>query len=162
MCPGPGKIQWTLADVKTVALNMKRGMPVAVTQALTEGWEGGAIIQLEDTISRPTAADLVVNHVFLRPFARQCPAKVPSAFFAADVFLFLDQCFCDRLLIPQQQGDTKRTLAAEEGKKVKSLIGYLRYLWRSSNIANNTVFSSNFLTGSYPGMGCKVQISFLF
>ena len=87
--PRTGKIQWTLADVKTVALNMKRGVPVAVTQALTEGWEGGAIIQLEDTISRPTAADLVVNHVFLRPFARQCPAKVPSAFFAADVFLFL-------------------------------------------------------------------------
>lgn len=154
-CQGPGKIPWTLKDVKEVALDIKMSMPISVTSVVTSAeWKGGAMVQLEDMISRPTAADLVVNHCFLRPFIRKFPQKVCSAFFATDVFLYLDQCFVGRLLQPVEEGDTKKTMAGEEGKKVKSLVGYLRYLWRSSVIAE-------FKLSPFRTCGFHVSVCFL-
>lgn len=58
--------------------------------------------------------------------------RVPSAFFITDVFLFLDRLFHGALLKPLEAGESKKTLAALEARKVKNLIGSLRSLWRSS------------------------------
>ena len=122
--------------MKKVAFDLKMHLPIGVVQVLTDkSWQGGPLVQLEDMISRPTAADLVLNASFLKPFLRHSPDRVPSAFFVGDVMMYLDKCFIDGLLLPREEGESKRTLAAEEGKKVKALIGYLRYLWRSSTLA---------------------------
>ena len=133
--PGPGKIQWTVTDVKDVAMQIKMNLPITVATLIGSGeWKGGACVQLEDMISRPTASDLVVNYPWLKAFIKKCPDRVPSAFFAADCFLVLDQFYLGRLLVPQEEGSSKKTIAAEEGRKIKALVGYLRYLWRSSNM----------------------------
>ena len=133
---GPGKISWSAADVKATAVDLKASLPLSVTQVITaKEWRGGPLVQLEDTISRPAASDLIVNYWFIKAFVRKCPDKVPSAFFVADVILYMDRLFCERLLIAQNPGENKKSLAGEEGKKIKALMGYLRYLWRSSTMA---------------------------
>ena len=60
------------------------------------------------------------------------PNRVCSGFYAADVFMRLDGLFNDKLLLPVEPSDKKKTLAIHEGGKMKKLMGGLRYLWRSS------------------------------
>eukprot|EP00435_Cladocopium_sp_Y103_P006735 s4214_g2.t1 len=69
----------------------------------------------------------------MRPFVEQFRDRVPSGFFVADVFLMLDKLWMGRLLIPVEQGDSKQSLASDEAKKIKLLIGALRGLWREEN-----------------------------
>ncbi|CAK8985427.1 30S ribosomal protein S6 [Durusdinium trenchii] len=117
----PGKISWSAADVKATAVDLKASLPLSVTQVITaKEWRGGPLVQLEDTISRPAASDLIVNYWFIKAFVRKCPDKVPSAFFVADVILYMDRLFCERLLIAQNPGENKKSLAGEEGKKIKA------------------------------------------
>ena len=92
-------------------------------------------MQLSDTISRPSADDIILNHCWVRAFVEQFRDRVPSGFFITDVFLMLDKFWLGRLLIPLEEGDSKSNLASEESKKIKLLIGALRGLWRSSFLA---------------------------
>lgn len=57
--------------------------------------------------------------------------QVPSGYFLADCFLYLDALMRRRLFRPQQD-ECRSTLAAKEGCKAKACIGSLRYLWRNS------------------------------
>ena len=106
-----------------------------VMQLLSNGWPGGALVQLEDGTSSATAQDIVLNYCWVKPFVMKFRNRVPSAFFITDCFIALDKLFVGRLLVASQAGDTKITVAAEEAKKVKNLIGSLRALWRSSGSA---------------------------
>ena len=114
------------------AVEIKKGLPLGVSQALGKDWAGGGLVQLEDSLTRPTAEDVVLNACWVKPFIRKFSDRVPSCFYLADVFLALDALWLGRLLIPLEQGDSKNSLAAMEAKKVKALIGALRALWRSS------------------------------
>ena len=124
-----------MGDVQCMAISLKQSLPLSVTQLLTgDAWKGGALIQLEDTTSTPRAEALVLNYSWVVPFVKKFNDRVPSAFFVTDVFLFLDRIWFGKLLQPLNAGETKQSLAAEESKKIKSLIGALRALWRSSSL----------------------------
>lgn len=130
---GPGRIPWCEADVVNMAAELKRTLPFGVVQVLSSpDWQGGPLIQLADDTSRPTAEEVVMNHVWIKPFVQRFRACVPSGYFCTDVMLCLDKLFNDRLLLPTTPQQTKKSLAATEGSRVKRLIGALRFLWRSS------------------------------
>lgn len=121
--------------MQSMAVEVKQSLPLSVTQLLSGPWEGGAIVQLEDTTCSAKAEDLVLNFSWVRPFVRRFRDRVPSGFFLADTFLFLDTLWYGRLLRPVEPDYTKESLAAQEGKKIKILISCLRALWRSSILA---------------------------
>lgn len=116
-----------------MALKIKEHLPVSVIQLLaSDAWKGGGLVQLPDTISTPRANQLVLNYCWLKPVVLQFRDRVPSGFFIADVFLWLDRMWLGKLLIPLNEGESKETLAGEESKKIKLLVSALRGLWRSS------------------------------
>lgn len=132
---GPGKVAWKLVDVQGLACTIRSGLPLSVAQVIeSAAWKGGPLIQLTDTITRPQADDLVLNHCWIKPFVQKFREKVPSGFFVVDTFLYLDKLYNGKLLQPLNAGDSKHSLASEEAKKVKLLIGTLRALWRSSKL----------------------------
>ena len=67
-----------------------------------------------------------------------------SGYYIADVLLALDKCFVGKLLVteeiaskdPEVDADDilmlKMKMALGEGKKLKRIMGYLRYLFRNS------------------------------
>ena len=59
--------------------------------------------------------------------------QVPSGYFLTDCILRLDELFKQRMLL----GGDKLDLAAEEGVKLKKLMGAVRALWRSSPSAHH-------------------------
>ena len=115
------------------AAALKLSLPLTVKELIqSPEWKGGALIQLENDISRPTADDCILNYIWLRPFVSKFPETVCSGYYAADVFRALDVSFDNKLLQSSDPLDTKKSLALEEGGKMKRLMGGLRYLWRSS------------------------------
>lgn len=115
---------------------MKQGLPLPVTQLLSsDSWKGGPIVQLPDSTCSARAEDVVMNYSWVKPVVLRFRDRVPSGFFLTDIFLFLDRLWYGKLLQPLQPEDTKETLAGEEAKKIKNLIGCLRALWRSSTLA---------------------------
>ena len=130
---------WSAADVKLMAVEIRRSLPMSVAQVLGKDWVGGALVQLEDALTRPTAEDIVLNACWMKPVVRKFRDRVPSSFYLANVFLALDDLWLGRLLIPLEKGDSKQSLAAAEAKKVKALIGALRALWRSSLLSQMVV-----------------------
>ncbi|CAK9035349.1 30S ribosomal protein S6, partial [Durusdinium trenchii] len=134
----PGKVAWKLVDVQGLACTIRSGLPLSVAQVIeSAAWKGGPLIQLTDTITRPQADDLVLNHCWIKPFVQKFREKVPSGFFVVDTFLYLDKLYNGKLLQPLNAGDSKHSLASEEAKKVKLLIGTLRALWRSSKAGSH-------------------------
>lgn len=130
---GPGKVPWNVTDVRHMALDIKTKLPVAVAQVLgSDQWAGGALVQLDDTISTPKSEDMILNHCWMLPVVKKFRDRVPSQFFLADVMVYMDKLFFQKLLVPVQEGDSKLSLATNEAKKIKMLIGGLRTLWRSS------------------------------
>lgn len=116
-----------------MATEIKVTLPLGVTQVLGgPSWKGGKLVQLDSTITKATAEDIILNHCWIKPFILQFQDRVPSSFYLTDVFLYLDRLFERNLLIPLEEGESKQSLAAEEAKRVKNLIGALRGLWRSS------------------------------
>lgn len=109
-------------------------LPLSVAQVLASpSWQGGPLVQLEDTISKPKAEDLVLNYCWICPIVKKFRSQIPSQFYLIDVFLYMDKIYNGRLLIPQEAGDSKETLATDEAKKMKLCIGSLRSLWRSTS-----------------------------
>lgn len=139
---GSGKGAWTQEDVEKVVESMKATLPVQIVDLWQSGeeWKGGSLVQLSSELARPGSEDVVLNFIWIKPFVLHYPDSVPSAYFAGDVFMELDRQFEKNILIPRVQGDTKRTLALEEGARVKRCIGGLRYLWRSSALAALSCF----------------------
>ena len=116
-----------------MAICLKENLPLGMTQLINgDTWKGGPLVQLEDTVSTARAEQIVLNHVWVKPFVERFRDRVPSAFFVTDVFLYLDKIWFGKLLKPQEAGETKQHLACEEAKKIKNLMGSLRSLWRSS------------------------------
>ena len=130
---GPGKIQWKAADVRALAIEIKQSLPLSVAQVLgNESWKGGALVQLEDTIATPKAEDVLLNFCWVAPVVKKFRDKVPSQFYLADTFLYMDKLYQGRLLVPTEAGESKTDVATHESKKLKMLVGALRTLWRSS------------------------------
>lgn len=73
----------------------------------------------------------------------QC-RQVPSAFFIGDCLLRLDNELKGAFLMPAD-GDSKTTMACEEGKRLKKLMGSLRHLYRNSG---SIKFNQRFPVGS--------------
>eukprot|EP00435_Cladocopium_sp_Y103_P039853 s1614_g10.t1 len=128
----PGKVPWTQQEVYDHAARLKDSLPVTIKELiLSPEWKGGDLIQLENEISRPTADDCILNYIWLRPFVATFPESVCSGFYAADVFRALDVSFDNKLLQSSDPMATKKSMAVDEGSKMKRLMGGLRYLWRS-------------------------------
>ena len=120
--------------MRRVAFRIKTELPISVVQVLGAEWKGGPLVQIEESLIRPSVEDLILNSCWIKPFVQQFRDRVPSGFFIADCFLMLDKIWLGRLLLPLQEGESKFTLAASEAKKVKTLIGALRTLRRSSHL----------------------------
>lgn len=135
---GPGKVSWSGRDVKLMAVDIRQSLPMSVAQVLGKDWAGGPPVQLDDSLTRPTAEDLILNACWIKPLIRKFRDRVPSCFYLTDVFLAMDALWLGRLLVPLESGDSKQSLAATEAKKTKALIGALRALWRSSALFQET------------------------
>lgn len=132
---GPGKVPWKLPDVRTLACEIKANLPLTIAQVLeSPDWRGGPLVQLCDTISTPKADDLVLNYHFMMPIIKRFRDRVPSQYFLGDVVLYLNKMHHERLLCPTEEGDSRVSLAVDEAKKLKLLIGALRTLWRNSTL----------------------------
>lgn len=167
---GAGKIGWDEAQVDQVAQGMFDQLPQCVHNLLSSGgWQGGAVVRLDNALVRPSAADVAINFHMLRPIVSHCPDKVslndwmftsflvlltlivtdvfvdvcldqvamlqvPSGYFLTDCILRLDELFESKMLVG---GSSKLQLAAEEGVKLKKLMGAVRSLWRSSPAAGS-------------------------
>ncbi|CAL1143145.1 unnamed protein product [Cladocopium goreaui] len=130
----PGKVPWTEQDVFDHAAAVKLSLPVTVKELIqSPEWKGGPLIQLENDVSRPTADDCILNYIWLRPFVSKFPETVCSGYYAADVFRALDVYLENKLLQSSDPMDTKKSMALDEGGKMKRLMGGLRYLWRSKS-----------------------------
>ena len=120
--------------MRSLAVEVKRNLPMPVLQVLgSDEWKGGQLLQVEGDVSRPTSEELVVNFCWLKPVVQRFAATVPSAYFCTDLFLCLDALFLGKLLHPTLT-ESKKQLAAQEGNRLKGLIGALRFLWRSSSL----------------------------
>ena len=137
---GPGKISWRQADVRAMAISIKQNLPLSVSQLLSgNGWNGGDLIQMEDTVTSAKAEDLIINYCWAKPVTSQFRDRIPSGFYLTDVFLYLDRIWFGKLLVPREVDGVmmdKTDLAAYEAKKMKSLLSGLRSLWRSSTLAS--------------------------
>lgn len=69
--------------------------------------------------------------------------EVPSGFYITDAFLWLDGLLGRGLLVPDKD-NTKQTMAASDSKRLKKLMGALRYLFRNSHLLFITSFSNVF------------------
>ena len=127
--------------MKSLAVAMKRNLPLPVLQVLgSDDWKGGALLQVEGDVCRPSSEELVVNFPWLQVVARRFTSSVPSAYFCTDLFLMLDSLFMGKLLVPTAT-QSKKQLASEEGAKLKRLMGALRFLWRSSHLDSSLQFA---------------------
>ena len=132
---GPGKVAWSFQDVRRLAMDLRMGLPLSVAQVLASPeWKGGVLVQLEDTMTTPKAEDLVLNYPWVLPFVKQFRDRIPSQFFITDCFVYLDKTYNDKLFLPVEPGVSKLSLAVDEAKKIKLLMGALRALWRSSTL----------------------------
>ncbi|CAK9032157.1 unnamed protein product [Durusdinium trenchii] len=97
-------------------------------------WSGGGIVRLDSALVRPSAADVAINFHVLKPVIEEFPDRVPSGYFLTDCIMWLDTLFKGQLLVG---ANTKLQIAAEEGVKIKKLVGAVRSLWRSSPAGNH-------------------------
>ena len=134
----PGRIPWKEANVNEVARGIMRELPLTVHHMLQKKeWKGGRIVRLDSVLCRPCAADVAANYHYLKPILAFSPDRVPSGYFLTDVMMRLDQMFAGNLLLDPQNQLSKLDLAAEEGVKLKKLVGATRTLWRSSETGNH-------------------------
>ena len=66
---------------------------------------------------------------------------MPSGFYITDAFLWLDSLLGYGLFVPDKD-NSKQTLAAQDSKRLKKLMGSLRYLFRNSHLSFITSFSN--------------------
>jgi len=131
----PGKIGWNFAQVDMLANSIIAHLPVYAHNMVTSGeWKGGSICRLESVLQKPGASDIALNYHLLKPIVEHSPDRVPSGFFLTDVVLRMDDLFGGKLL---QGCHSKLDLAADEGVKLKRLVGGVRSLWRSSPTGNH-------------------------
>ena len=134
----PGRIPWGEWQVDQVARGIMRELPMTVHQMIqTREWKGGRIVRLDSVLHRPCAADVAANYHYLKPILASSPDRVPSGYFLTDVMLRLDEMFHGCLLLDPQGQMSKLDMAAEEGVKLKKLVGATRTLWRSSETGNH-------------------------
>lgn len=74
-----------------------------------------------------------MNYIWLKPVCKFFPTSVPGALLMADVFLFLDSYLEGCLLVKKDV--PKIAQASEEARRVKLLMGALRYLFRNRTLA---------------------------
>lgn len=67
--------------------------------------------------------------------------QVPSAFYLTDCFLWLDALLGKGMFIPDAE-NTRVTLAGQDAKRLKKLVGALRYLFRNSSWGINCTYVS--------------------
>lgn len=134
----PGRVSWTKDDVVSLATSMKNNLPVEVVSVISDpNYKGGALINLKNPMARPSANELAKNHIWLLPFVKDSPSKVPSGYYMCDAFLMLDFLLGKKLFRPKPGVETRAGLASEEAVKAKRCLGSLRYLWRNSTSSHD-------------------------
>ena len=68
----------------------------------------------------------------------QTTFQVPSGFYLADALLWADSLLGKGLLVPGED-ETKVSCAGTEAKRLKKLLGALRYLFRSSGLQRKSI-----------------------
>ena len=68
----------------------------------------------------------------------QTTFQVPSGFYLADALLWADALLGKGLLVPGED-ETKVSCAGTEAKRLKKLLGALRYLFRSSGLQRKSI-----------------------
>ncbi|CAL1142982.1 unnamed protein product [Cladocopium goreaui] len=119
---------------------MRVNFPMDVTTLLlSPDWKGGPLVVLHNKLGRPPSAMLGKNHIWLLPFVKEFPSKIPSGYFITDVYLFLDALFNKNVFHPDPKNpmETRAELAAEEAVKTKRCLQALRYLWRNAKEASH-------------------------
>ena len=55
---------------------MRANLPLTVLEVIeSQNWTGGALLNLKDQISRPSAKELAANAMWLLPVVRNFPSK---------------------------------------------------------------------------------------
>eukprot|EP00435_Cladocopium_sp_Y103_P043262 s2437_g12.t1 len=120
---------------------MRVNLPMDVTTLFgSPEWKGGPLVVLHNAMGRPPSAMLGKNYIWLLPFVKASPSKIPSGYFITDVFLYLDAIFCKNVFHPDTTKiprETRSELAAAEAVKTKRCLQALRYLWRNAKQASH-------------------------
>ncbi|CAK9000473.1 unnamed protein product [Durusdinium trenchii] len=78
-------------------------------------WKAGAIVRLDNALTRCSAADVAINFHMLRPIISFSSDKVPSGYFLTDCILRLDKLFQEKMLVGgQSKLQLKKLVGAEE------------------------------------------------
>ncbi|CAL1159180.1 unnamed protein product [Cladocopium goreaui] len=132
----PGKIDWDEQLVATVALDMLNSIPNrALSLIRSSGFMGADLVKTEDDVTRPSFKEIAGNYVWLKPLCHHFKSKVPGGLFLTDVMIYLDVLIGGNLLC--KPGVEKVAQAADEAKRLKRLMGALRYLWRNSDSSHS-------------------------
>ena len=98
---------------------MLQALPEKVKSLVAEEkFKGGFLIGLEDEVGWSVKdKDLRTNQLWIRAAVAEYPAEVPSAYFLADVFLYLKQLLGHKLLIRVETDEHENitALATREG-----------------------------------------------
>ena len=129
----PGKTEWDADAVGQCAKHVLKALPHAVIDAVKNNTlHGPDIIKLKSKVKQ---RDLRGNAIWLKAVLQVYNAKVASVYFIADMFMVLDAELNDNLLKPVGN-QSKQKLALKEAGKLKRMISYLRYLWRSTHTSH--------------------------
>ena len=123
---------WGFDEVQACAAAMKDELPLQLHQIVEDPqYVGGTLIALINP-PKVTWRD-VKNRVFIKPVVKRFQHSSPAPLLRADILLALHRMFnCKLFKIPDNLKNrmTVELMAQQEGHKLSSLVGHLRYMCR--------------------------------
>ena len=124
---------WSFAEVQACAACMKDELPSQLRQIVEDPqYVGGTLIALINP-PKVTWRDVKKNRVFIKPVVKRFQHSSPAPLLCADILLALHRMFnCKLFKIPDNLKNrmTVELMAQQEGRKLSSLVGHLRYMCR--------------------------------
>ena len=124
---------WSFAEVQACAAGMKDELPSQLRQIVEDPqYVGGTLIALINP-PKVTWRDVKKNRVFIKPVVKRFQHSSPAPLLCADILLALHRMFnCKLFKIPDNLKNrmTVELMAQQEGHKLSSLVGHLRYMCR--------------------------------
>lgn len=130
---------WSEPDVKCLAESLFEAVAPDRRQLVLAGKGNGSFIVAHKKGPSCTAS-VVANAVALERLLRLYPARVPSAFFLADVLFCLHSRFFHNFLLrPSQAGDPVEKECLRQGHFWKKVVQHLRHVRRNNPGSKNAV-----------------------